>query len=63
MNPDEWPHQFTKDGPPRQGVNGNLWIDMICVHCHTQYVQGRDGQPTGPCPARNTKRELKRVKR
>ena len=62
-----WPHQFTKDGKPTQiGVKEfNLPVHstpMICVHCHARFVQGVDGKPPDPCPARNDKREMKRIK-
>lgn len=57
-----WPHQFTKNGSPKQGYNGQMWQPMVCVHCFKEYVQGLESKPNGPCPARNDKRELKRIK-
>lgn len=66
-----WPHQFTKNGKEIQ-IGEEKFTDnttrpvyaqpMICVHCHQEYTQGKDGIPPGPCPARNDKREMKRIK-
>jgi len=51
MKPGEWPHQFTKS------YNGYY----ICVHCHIEFKEG-EKLPTNFCPARNDKREIKRIK-
>lgn len=66
-----WPHQFTKHGKEKL-IGEEKFLDnttrpifaqpMICVHCHQEYVQGVDAPPPGPCPARNTRREMKRIK-
>lgn len=67
-----WPHKFTKNGAEKQvgesKVEGSnnlkvpiFAIPMICVHCHIEFLQGRDPIPPGPCPARNGKAELKRI--
>jgi len=66
-----WAHQFTKNGPEKQIGEEKIMSNtfrpimaqpMICVHCHVEYTQMVDNQPPGPCPARNTKRELKRIR-
>jgi len=68
---DFWPHQFTKHGPERQIGEEKLYDNtmrkvmaqpMICMHCHVEFTQGVDAYPTGACPARNTRREMKRIK-
>lgn len=68
---DFWPHQFTKLGSPIQvGVEkiyNNTEVPimaqpMVCVHCKVEYVQNKTPQPGGQCPARNTRREMKRLK-
>lgn len=66
-----WPHQFTKNGSEKQ-IGEERILDntirpvmaqpMVCTHCHVEYTQGVDNQPPGPCPARSTKRELKRIR-
>lgn len=65
-----WPHQFTKDGPEVQIGEEDFYDNtkrpimaqpMICVHCSAQYTRGRESQPGGACPARNDKREEKRI--
>lgn len=67
MDVNNWPHQFTKDGPPRQVDVDRVTQDpimvapMVCIHCHVKYLNGKDGRPLDPCPARNKKRELKRI--
>lgn len=65
-----WDHQFTKNGKEIQ-IGEEKFLDntmrpiyaqpMHCVHCDKEYVQGRDPRPVGPCPARNDKREAKRL--
>lgn len=70
-----WPHKFTKLGNPEQigeqklddSQTGSTMIPimvqrMVCIHCNVEYTQGRDNQPPGPCPARSTKSELKRIR-
>lgn len=61
-----WPHQFTKQGRPYQIGENELKqpimaTPMICVHCMKEFVQGMDVRPPDPCPARNDKREKKRI--
>lgn len=69
-----WPHKFTRDGKAEQiGVEkldssqtGDTTVPimvqpMICVHCAIRFVQGKEAPPPGPCPARNTKTEWKRL--
>lgn len=71
-----WSHQFTKNGNEVQIGEQALYNDdagmskkmrpiyaqpMICVHCHTQWMKGRDSQPVGSCPARSDKSEAKRL--
>jgi hypothetical protein len=67
---DFWPHQFTTDGQEVQ-IGEEYFTDnikrpiyaqpMICVHCGVRYIRGKESQPTGKCPARETKKELKRI--
>lgn len=64
-----WPHQFTKDGKDIQvGVRDDgsndpiMAVPMVCVHCYIKYVNGKDARPPDPCPARNEKREMKRIR-
>lgn len=65
-----WVHQFTRNGKEVQ-VSLDHTFDppepiyaypMVCVHCHVEFIQGKDARPPEPCPARNDKRETKRVK-
>jgi hypothetical protein len=65
-----WPHKFTKLGNPKQigeeKIMDNTYRPlmaqpMICVHCHIEFTQGESAPPPGPCPARTTKKELKRL--
>lgn len=63
-----WPHKFVKIGPEElHTVPGHQVIDAIkvvpmqCICCNIKYVQGKDPQPAGPCPARNDRDELKRL--
>ena len=58
-----WPHQFTRKGRDYIGPHGQLLQPMICVHCYQEYMEGDESRPPDPCPARNDKRELKRIKR
>lgn len=67
---DYWPHQFRPDGKEIQ-IGEEKFLDntlrpimaqpMICVHCGMKYVRGKDQQPAGKCPARDTKKELQRI--
>ncbi len=66
-----WPHQFTKNGREVQIGEEKLYENtmraimaqpMVCVHCKVEYTQGKQPRPTGSCPARNTRREMKRIK-
>jgi hypothetical protein len=68
---DFWPHQFTKSGKEVQIGEEKLTDNvmrpvmaqnMVCVHCGVEFVQGQDSPPLPPCPARNDKREMKRIK-
>lgn len=67
MDVDNWPHQFSKDGEPYKVDVDMLTGDsvmaapMFCVHCHVKYIAGKENRPPDPCPARNKKRELKRI--
>lgn len=66
-----WDHQFTKNGKEVQ-IGEEPFYDnstrpimaqpMVCVHCHTEFVQGQQSRPAGPCPARQTKKEMRRLK-
>ena len=66
-----WPHQFTPNGKEVQ-IGEESFTDnlkrpiyaqpMVCVHCHKEYMKGKDAQPTGKCPARETKKELNRIR-
>ena len=65
-----WPHQFTKDGKEIQiGVRDDgtgekiMTAPMICVHCAVKWLNGKESRPPDPCPARNDRREMKRIKR
>lgn len=62
-DPEAWPHQFTKNGRGYELPSGKYAQTYICVHCYMEYVQGFQDPPPDPCPARNTKRELKRILR
>lgn len=66
-----WPHKFTKDGNPTQigeeDIMGHtkapiMAQPMICIHCMAKFIQGKEAPPPGPCPARTTKSELKRLR-
>lgn len=64
-----WPHQFVKDGKEEvvrldeKDLSSTIKIvPMICVHCDARFVLGQDPHPQGACPARNDKREMKRIK-
>lgn len=62
-DPEAWPHQFTKNGRGYELPDGNYAQTYICVHCLNEYVRGFE-EPLWiheSCPARNTKRELKRI--
>lgn len=70
MDVSNWPHQFSKTGKEVQtgetvDSEGNCFpkfaVPMVCIHCHVQYLNGRDARPPDPCPARNKNRELKRI--
>lgn len=70
MSQDFWPHKFTKLGNEEQIGERDLMDHtrvpimaqrMVCVHCGIEYVREKDAQPTGQCPARNTKKEMKRL--
>lgn len=62
-----WPHRFTKNGPTQQVGEDELTHDgifvqpMICIDCQAEYLNGRDARPPDPCPARNQKKEMKRL--
>lgn len=60
-----WPHQFTKNGKEVQVGEVNhdaiFVVPMVCIHCHVEYLNGKDGRPPDPCPARNKNREMKRL--
>ena len=71
MDTRNWQHQFTKTGKEVQigestDAEGNRYpkfaVPMICIHCHKEYMNGRDARPPDPCPARNQQRELKRLR-
>lgn len=66
MNLKDWPHQFTKNGREFQigeDEYGEKYfaVEMACVHCGKTYVNGQTQRPPDPCPARNQRRELKRI--
>lgn len=66
MNLQTWPHQFTRDGKDIQIGEDEYGekqfaVPMICIHCHAKYTNGQTNRPPDPCPARNQKRELKRI--
>ena len=61
-----WPHQFTKNGKGyeigRDELNRPTYAQTyICVHCLIEFVQGVEARPMDSCPARNNKREMKRI--
>lgn len=67
---DFWPHKFTKLGKEEQigerQIMNNTVVPimtqrMVCVCCKVEYVKGKDQQPTGACPARTTKSEMRRL--
>lgn len=68
---EHWPHQFTRNGPDEligedRDAEGNVTgkrfaVPMICVHCSIAFLNGKDQRPPEPCPARNRKREMKRI--
>lgn len=70
-----WPHKFTRNGNPKQigeekldeSQTGATMVPimvqpMVCIHCHAEFLQGKESPPPGPCPARSTKAELKRIR-
>lgn len=67
---DYWPHQFRPNGKEVQ-IGEEKFTDnlmrpifaqpMVCAHCGTEWLRGKEAQPTGKCPARETKKELKRI--
>lgn len=67
MDINNWPHQFTKEGEPkvigRDDLTGDpiMAAPMVCVHCGVKFVSGQTNRPPDPCPARNKKREMKRI--
>lgn len=73
---DNWPHKFAPNGKEVQIGEEPLMSTsedhgttmrpiyaqpMICVHCHKEWMRGKDPQPQENCPARNTKQEIKRI--
>jgi hypothetical protein len=71
MSEDFWPHKFTKLGDEYQIGERQVFDNtsapvmaqrMVCVSCGVEFVKGKDVQPTGKCPARTTKKEMKRLK-
>lgn len=67
MDVTNWPHQFTKNGPPIQigetEEGKQFAVPMRCIHCGVEYINGKEARPPDPCPARNKRRELKRILR
>lgn len=67
MDLSTWPHQFTKIGEPTKIGEDQFTHDPImavrmgCVHCGVEFVAGQTNRPPDPCPARNKKREMKRI--
>lgn len=69
MDINNWPHQFTKTDKEVQigeiiDEDGNHYpkfaVPMYCVHCHAEYLNGKDARPPDPCPARG-KEQVKKV--
>lgn len=61
-----WPHQFVKNGRGYEIGVDELGFPKyaqtyICVHCYEEYVNGFQDPLPNPCPARSTKKELKRI--
>lgn len=58
-----WPHQFTKNGKGYEIGEGIFAQTYICVHCYKEYVKQFETPEwvNEPCPARSTKREMKRI--
>lgn len=68
MRPDQWPHQFVKDGSDYVIGKNALGVPitacrMRCVHCSTTYLRGEQSMPNNACPRRYDKREMSRLKR
>lgn len=66
MSKEFWQHQFTKRGPTKKVAEDEYGdpvfeVEMVCVHCGVEYVNGRDNRPPDPCPARSDKKELNRL--
>jgi hypothetical protein len=67
MDLNNWPHQFTKkDKPVQIGEDPEthdpiMAAPMVCVHCGAEFVAGQTSRPPDPCPARNKKRDMKRI--
>lgn len=64
---EKWPHQFTKNGKGYEIGKNELGMPTyaqtyICVHCFKEYILHVQTPPPNPCPARNTKREMVRLK-
>lgn len=64
-----WQHQFTRTNITRETGRASL-VEMtdnviatkyICVHCTKEYWQGEEPRPSGDCPARNDKSEIRRL--
>ncbi len=62
-----WPHTFTRTGKQTQiGTNDDTGMpiyaqEMICTHCHITYMNQMQPKPVGACPARNDRKEYKRL--
>ncbi len=64
-----WPHQFTKNGKEElEAIDDNgmknyiKHVTMRCVHCGKHYRLNEEPIPPNPCPARNDKREMSRIR-
>lgn len=60
-----WPHRFTRDGKEiKVGEDGGVplfKVPMICIDCHIKYMTRMENKPVGACPARNDRKEYKRL--
>jgi hypothetical protein len=54
-----WPHVFAKTKITKDGPRG-LANKHICFHCQMEWWD-KNPRPIGLCPARNDKREHKRL--
>lgn len=58
---DSWPHVFIRVGGLVPGDDGKPVQPNVCAHCGLEWKMGQTPRPTGKCPARTDKTEMKRL--